>query len=461
MTGSAEGWPAATHQEVRLDNVHYGKAAYYVSPGGNDAHDGRTEQTAFASPQRAVDAAQPGDVILVMDGTYSRAAGKREKTPVAKFVRPGTPSGWIVLKNYPGHRPTFSSHGQPAIEIVQTRPVAPAVGTVPAYFEIRGLRVRGNGDTAREKFPAEIGTASPNVDSQGIVINGRTGPDSRPRIVTDMVHHVRLADNVVEFCTSGGIYVEFTDWLFVENNRIENNCWTTASYAPSGFALMGYANFDAQDNAYKILVSGNRASGNRLTVKNHLRNESPRTKFYNGNGILLDANADKAVTYLGRTLVQNNLAFNNGGGGIQMWGSHRLDLLNNTIAHNATVIPWGQVGFEFCSDVRFINNIVVAPPGLPLDTWFLGRADERTSRIVRSNNLYWGGGHPNIPGIGDIVADPLFVNPGTDSATADFRLKPGSPARQGGRWELFSPGTDLDGKPRPGNGAPALGAFQP
>ena len=301
QTGSAEGWPAATHHEVRLDNIHYAKGAYYVSATGNDAHDGRTEQTAFSTPQKAIEAAQPGDVILLMNGTYSRAAGQPAKTPVARFIRPGTPSAWITLKNYPGHSPVLSSHGQKAIEMTQPDKVSLEIPGVLSYLEVCGLCVRGNGDTAREKYPVELGTSSLNTDSQGIVINGRTGPDSRPRLPTDLVHHIRLADNLVEFCTADGIYVEFCDWLFVENNRIENNCWTTAGYAPSGFALMGYANFDVQDNIFKILIAGNRASGNRLTVKNHFRGENPKTRYYNGNGFLLDANADKAVKYLGRT----------------------------------------------------------------------------------------------------------------------------------------------------------------
>jgi parallel beta-helix repeat protein len=449
-TGSVQGWPAATHHEVRLDNVHYASGTFYISLTGNDSNDGRSERTAFATPQKAIDAAQPGDIILVMNGTYSRPAGEPEKTPVARFVRPGTPSGWITLKNFPGHQPVFSSHGQTAINISQSA----GESQVLSYIEIRGLHVRGNGDTAREQFPNELGTFSPNVHSQGILINGRTGPDSKPRLPTDMVHHIRLADNVVEFNTADGIYVEFCDWLFVENNRIENNCWTTPGYAPSGFALMGYANFDALDNIHKILIAGNRASGNRLTVKNHPWGENPKSKFYNGNGFLLDANADKSVTYLGRTLVQNNLATNNGAGGIQMWGSHRLDIVNNTIANNASVIPWGQVGFEYCRDVRFINNIVVAPTDLPLDTWFLGRADERTSGIVRINNLYRGGAHPNIAGIGDLRADPLFIS------ADDFHLKSDSPASRTGRWETFSPILDLEGKPRPLDGSPNVGAFQ-
>lgn len=234
QTGSAEGWPAATHHEVRLDNIHYAKGAYYVSATGNDAHDGRTEQTAFSTPQRAIEAAQPGDVILVMNGTYSRAAGQPAKTPVARFIRPGTPSAWITLKNYPGHSPVLSSHGQKAIEMTQPDKVSLEIPGVLSYLEVCGLCVRGNGDTAREKYPVELGTSSLNTDSQGIVINGRTGPDSRPRLPTDLVHHIRLADNLVEFCTADGIYVEFCDWLFVENNRIENLYWGGAHSNASG-----------------------------------------------------------------------------------------------------------------------------------------------------------------------------------------------------------------------------------
>lgn len=453
--GTESDWPAAVYHQVRLDNLHYASPAFYVRPEGRDSNDGRSEASAFATPQRALDASQPADIILLMNGTWQRSAGKPERTPVAAFHRPGTPAGWITLKNYPGHQPVLSTHGQPAISIVQTRKQP-----ILAYLEARGLHIRGNGDTAREQFPDKIGKSTPDTDVQGIVINGRTTAYPGKRGDNEIVHHLRLADNRIDFCTADGIYAEYADWLFVENNQIENNCWTTAGYAPSGFSLMGYADFDAVDNAFKILIAGNRVSGNKLTVFNHPRGEKA-TAFYNGNGILLDDNAgspDKA--YLGRTLVQNNLSYNNGGGGIQMWGSHRIDIINNTIHHNASDPDWGQIGFEKCGDVRLINNIISAPPDRALDTWVTARMDEGTSGILRLNNLYWGGAEPPVGGINDLHADPLFVNPSADPATADFGLKPGSPALKAGRWELFSPGTDLKGKPRPAAAGPDLGAYQ-
>ena len=48
--GDEEGKEVKT-AEIRLDNVHYAKPAYYVSPKGSDAANGRSEKTAFATPQ--------------------------------------------------------------------------------------------------------------------------------------------------------------------------------------------------------------------------------------------------------------------------------------------------------------------------------------------------------------------------------------------------------------------------
>lgn len=45
-------------------------ATWFVSPTGNDANDGRSRATAFATMQKAADAVQPGQMVLVGAGTY-------------------------------------------------------------------------------------------------------------------------------------------------------------------------------------------------------------------------------------------------------------------------------------------------------------------------------------------------------------------------------------------------------
>jgi len=72
IAGASVGadWPTGAERQLRLDNVNYAGPAYYVSPKGSDAADGRSEKTAFATPQKALDVAQPGDIVLLMEGTY-------------------------------------------------------------------------------------------------------------------------------------------------------------------------------------------------------------------------------------------------------------------------------------------------------------------------------------------------------------------------------------------------------
>jgi len=216
----------------------------------------------------------------------------------------------------------------------------------------------------------------------------------------------------------------------------------------SGFTMMHYADFDKLDNVTKILVRGNQAYANQCKT---YKTSGP-FKIYNGNGFLFDASAEEYLApdaYLGRTLVQNNLVYGNGGGGIQMWGAHRIDVVNNTMYYNGITpeLKWGNMGFDYCKDIRVINNIVVAQPDRPLDFWEMPRDDRNTSNIVRINNLYFGGIKPNLKGTGDLVGDPLFVNPSIDTTIADFRLKRGSPAIKAGYIKIDAlPIIDVSGK---------------
>jgi len=225
---------------------------------------------------------------------------------------------------------------------------------------------------------------------------------------------------------------------------------------------MGFANFDTSDDTYKMLFAGNEASGNRLEVLNSPINKRPRTEFFNGNGFLFDANAETPSKgyYFGRTLVQNNLAHHNGAAGIQIWGNHRMDVIHNTVYQNATVLPWGEVGFERTRDIRFVNNVVVARATNPLDTWQPSVHDRWAERVLRLHNLYWGGVKAPVVGINDIVAEPRFINPSADPATADYRLHPASPGLAAARWETYSPAIDFAGRRRPANTPADLGAFQ-
>ncbi len=456
VSGSASS-SAERLPELRLDNVNYAMPAFYVSPQGNDTNDGRTEQTALARPQKAIEMAQPGDIILVANGTYPPNG---EQEGIAKFIRPGTPANWIVLKNYPGHRPVFSAVGAwGAIRVgnVGGRRNISAGSPPLAYLEIRGIHVRGDADLRTETHKPLIGKSNVRNNCNGIDIQGGSQ--------TVKTHHIRIADNIVEFCAGAGITYIKSDWALIEGNISRNNCWWM-DYAGSGISIMGYANFDATEGNYKNLIRNNVASGNRCFVKwNRIG------KISDGNGIIIDLQTG----HLGRKLIQNNLVFGNGGSGIHAYSSEHVDIINNTAYLNSASpeLQWNQIfAGAKVKDIRIINNIMWAPPDKPMDFKLMRDASE----IVYANNLYFGG--RGTPGgasgglgaeagsgkqaseSGNLRADPQFVNAMLDYRTADFHLQPGSPALKAGRWEPFSPITDLDGKLRPLNGSADLGAFQ-
>lgn len=74
---------------------------YYVSPAGDDSHDGRGAEPAraFQTVQRAVDALNAGDRLLVRAGTYRETV---------TFPRDGEPGAPIVVMAYPGEQPVIS-----------------------------------------------------------------------------------------------------------------------------------------------------------------------------------------------------------------------------------------------------------------------------------------------------------------------------------------------------------------
>ena len=442
--GAADAGPV----ELRIDNVCYASPAYYVSPHGSDASDGRTEAAAFATPQKAVDAAQPGDIILVMGGTYLPHS---DQEGVAAFRRPGAPAAWITLKNYPGQHPVLSTVGAwNAVRIGQRGTQAvPSPLPALAYLELRGLHFRGDADAAKQKYADLIGKSDPHTNGNGVSITGGNE--------THRPHHIRLADNVADYCAGGGLSAIQADWITIEDNVARNNCWWTV-YATSGISLLDSADFDAGTNVYKCLIRGNQSSGNRCFVP-----WGQVKRISDGNGIIIDTNNAPAKhhVYLGRTLVQNNLSFNNGGSGIHAFKSHQMDIINNTAYDNGASpeLKWGQIFVQVSDDVRMMNNILVSRPGQPINSVGPDGGDQNSTRVTRTHNLYFGGLAPKLTGPGDVTADPQFVNASADPALANFHLKPVSPARRSGLQGETVPLLDLDGRPRPTNTPPDRGAY--
>lgn len=442
-------WSADTTHELRVDNVHYASPAFYVSPKGDDKNDGLTEKTPLADPQKAVDRAKPGDIVVLMEGEYRRGPDNTVQDGIVAFRHAGTPAGWISLKNYPGHKPVLRSDAWNTIQIRRDKADSVQADPVLAYLEVRGLHIIGFANEIKEKYAEHIGKPHPITNGNGI--SGSGGGFEIPP------HHIRLADNIAENCAGGGIGTGECDWVTLENNVTRNNSWFTI-YATSGLGLLGVKNFDTQDNVYKWLIRNNVTSGNRTyVIWKHIG------KISDGNGIIIDTNYDpaKGQAFLGRTLIQNNVSYNNGGSGIHAYKARRVDIVNNTAYLNGASpeLRWGQIFLQRTDDAKVINNVMWARDGQPVNTVSKDIRDKGNTNILRANNVYFGGGSPPIMGEGDVVADPQFVKPSA-YGPADFKLKPNSPAIGHGRWDPIVPIFDLEGRPRPLTGKPDAGAYQ-
>ncbi|MFI8907669.1 sigma-70 family RNA polymerase sigma factor [Streptomyces albidoflavus] len=77
---------------------------YFVSAGGSDTNPGTSAGSPFRTLQKAADLAGPGDVVAVMDGTYTESRKGSNVLTVKRSGRQGAP---ITFMAYPGHRPVL------------------------------------------------------------------------------------------------------------------------------------------------------------------------------------------------------------------------------------------------------------------------------------------------------------------------------------------------------------------
>lgn len=410
-------------------------AILHVWPGGDNS-DGFSRATAFHTLQQAANVVEPGDVILVGSGTYSNS-GPGE---VLILERSGTASAWITIMPFPGESPLIKFNGWGGIKIQGSA----------SYIEITRLQIEGNNDRVTlEEARIQESTRLPEArfSGNGILIDGRkSGPD-KP-------HHIRIAHTRVSRCGGGGIAVVQADYVTIEGNEVFDCAWY-APYANSGISLYQSWNFDSGDG-YRNRILGNRCFNNRSLVR-WIYARPPRLS--DGNGIIIDdsmntQNGSIEGPYQGRTLVANNVVFNNGGSGMHSYMSEHVHFLNNTSYQNGWVIDYPEIFASHSHDVVIAGNIVSARHG--------GRcnANTATTEVTFRGNLYFNGTVEAV-GTGDILADPQFVAPALD-AEADFRLRESSPAIDSSDLpdDVHLPSCDILGGTRAGGGRIDRGAFE-
>jgi parallel beta-helix repeat protein len=425
----------------------FGQRTLYIdNTQTNTANDGLTIPTAFPNFFRAVNAALPGDTFLVLNGVgpYSNSPSGN---PTLNMTVSGTAALPITFKNYPGHTPVIQIHtGQ--YQGIYIR---------GSYVTVDGLTVRGlNASQTVAQALAQGGScANPSgalearYNANGIQVDGRTLP------IASKYHHITIKKCTVYECGGSGIQILQADYITIENNKCYNNAWYSI-YAPSGISIYQSYNSDAS-TATKMIIRNNICYGNRMYVPWPAHS----CQFTDGNGIIIDdtkngQNGSTLGTYNGRTLVANNIVYNNGGSGIHSFASEHVDIVNNTAYNNSQTpeIDNGEIFPQNSNDVKIFNNILVPLSANKVNSNYSGNGTN-----YYNYNLHFGGTSTALTGANTIVADPKFTN----AASADYTLQGTSQAINAGIGTfngVNAPTTDIINGVRPTGAGFDIGAYE-
>ncbi len=355
---------------------------FFVSPAlGDDANPGNTIDAPWASLAASLARLEPGQTLYLMDGVYSETAADNFHY-ITKAG--GRADAWVRITAAPGHSPLLLATVGTALEIQAN------------YVEVSGLTIRGEGFDEDNSF--------------GVGLSARRS------------HHVRFAKNTISNMPLAGISaIESSNLEILDNTVFENALWSTAQ--GSGISIWHSLDWDQPPSAdgYHDRVIGNAVYRNENRVKSRWKNFSTIT---DGNGIIIDQNRD--FNYSGRTLVANNVVFDNGGRGILVFESNRVDVMFNTSYHNGWTdgLEGGPVELAAGSatDVRFINNLAWALSGAP------AIRSENSKGVESAGNVLVTTTPGDVVTDRDLVlaVDPGVVNPSIDETVADFSPEPTS-----------------------------------
>jgi hypothetical protein len=117
-------------------------AIYYVSPAGSDSNLG-TSSAPLLTIQRAADIVNPGDTVIVRDGTYSNVAATGVGSKLITMSRGGTASSWVTF---------MAEHTWRAVIDGLNNTTAEGWSFAASYIRVQGFEVKGFSDDAFSNY---------------------------------------------------------------------------------------------------------------------------------------------------------------------------------------------------------------------------------------------------------------------------------------------------------------------
>ena len=410
---------------------------YYVSPTGVNSNPG-TEALPFGSIQWAANISTPGDTTFVRGGTYSETFHAGASIVIRND---GTANDWINFRAYPGETPVIDHSTYAGFLVLGN------------YVGIDGFEVTTTTGINNPGQPEDGLNWGSGISVPGdYQFAGPLFENKRP-------HHVKITNNHIYGMGGSGVTATKSDYLHIEGNVVHDNSFFNPNQS-SGISLFQLVDHDTA-SGYHNIIRGNTSYSNENTVA-----PSGGGNRTDGNGIIIDDGRNEQFNstypaYTGSTLIENNVLFDNGGKGVNVFKSDNVDVVNNTLYKNgkdSDVGPY-QISHGDASNVGVYNNV------------FYGRSpSERInfaffeSNINYDNNLFYNGTLNTASGVSygsqNIYdQDPLLVNPTLDFATANFRQTTGSPTINAGHATIHA-AFDRDGVARPIGSGYDIGAYE-
>jgi parallel beta-helix repeat protein len=443
---------------------------YYVSGTGKDSNTGTSSSQPFRTLQRAADLTNPGDTVYIMNGTYTNS---EPGSIILNIDRSGAPGAYIRYKAYPGHKPVLqASKNWLAVKVDGA-----------AYILVEGLTLIGNnikGKVTKAQALTQIkivngkkeADAKPEYSGNGLGIYFKYGNYAQPS------HHVIIRGNTVKEFGGGGIESYGADFLTIEDNFVDANAWFSI-YDNSGIST--YQNRDTQPGytGYRFVIRRNTSTHNR-NIMPCICNDF--TEPTDGNGIIIDDSKNGQSDgrppengipqdfgpYMGKTLVADNIVYDNFGRGIHVFESDNVYVINNTSFSNSygETILQGEISVMNSDTVRVYNNIAFPNPYRPALTNKNYRSGAANRNIVFDYNVTFGGRGFFDSAISDPISirnnlvgvDPKFVG-ATYTNGRDFRLQNSSPAIDKGSLSYLVR-YDFDKSLRPKGAGVDIGAYE-
>ncbi|MBH8566255.1 right-handed parallel beta-helix repeat-containing protein [Nostoc sp. CENA67] len=383
---------------------------YYVSPTGNDDNNGLTEGTALRTLQKAANKVKnPGDTVYIMNGTYTQDVTNPGKSLLTIYLKQGSADAPITFKAYPGHKPLLKSTGSYAITVSGS-----------SYINIEGLKLVGSNDKVTLEYAQQQKNNLKDPLTNGAAI--MVAPSYSDGIITNRSHHILIRNNNVSKFGGCGICTNQADYITIEKNVVSETAW----YSPIGTSpISTLHNWNADNNTtdYKIIIRENVVYNNINYIPRYDSNKATE-----GHGIIIDDALNTQtnstnVPYTGKTLITNNVVYKNGGGGIHVFKSPNVDVINNTTYQNVQspdLLGVGEINAIRSENVKVFNNIMV-----PTKDGLVNNVAYAVNTIYENNLVYNSSKFKTLGGLSNIIGkDPKFV----DAANGNFYPHSNSPA---------------------------------